>query len=73
MNRHLDRQHTRGPPSAGKPSKTPGRVGVGEGEIDDGHSSSGLCVHVCGGASIMGSGGEAALMGEAYKRDGPGW
>lgn len=30
------------------------------------------CVCMCGGASIMGSGDEAALMGEAYKRDG-GW
>ena len=48
--------------------------------IDDGHSSSALrvcvCVCVCvwqGGAAITGSGGEAALMVEAYKRDGPGW
>lgn len=42
--------------------------------IDDGHSSSALCVCVWqGGAAIMGRGGEAALMVEAYKRDGPGW
>ena len=35
-----------------------------------------VCVCVCvwqGGAAITGSGGEAALMVEAYKRDGPGW
>ena len=33
-----------------------------------------VCVCVWqGGAAIMGSGGEADLVVEAYKRDGPAW